>query len=85
VKSVLAAELAVLVHFKPVRVVFLVLLCVVIALLALCARQCNLDSHFSAPPDEISSLENKGKLSMLPDMPEALASLGRGFIFCKWA
>jgi len=46
VESVLAAELAELIHFKSVRVVFLVLFCVVVALLALCAGKSNLDSVF---------------------------------------
>ena len=41
----LTTETAKLVHFKSVRVVFLVFLCVVISLLALSARQRNLDSH----------------------------------------
>ena len=45
-KSVLAAELAEFVHLKSVRVVLLVLLCVVISLLTLCARESNLDSVF---------------------------------------
>jgi hypothetical protein len=46
VKSVLLAELAVLIHLKSVRVILLVLLGVVVALLALCAGQCDLNSHF---------------------------------------
>ena len=41
----LFAELAVLVHFKSVRVVLLVFLGVVIALLAFCASHCYLYSH----------------------------------------
>ena len=44
--SVLAAEAAVLVHLKSVRVVLLVLHGVVVALLALGAGQGNFDSHF---------------------------------------
>jgi hypothetical protein len=46
VKSVLAAELAVLVHLKSVRIILLVLLGVIVALLALCADQRNLDALF---------------------------------------
>ena len=42
--SVLAAEAAVLVHLKSVRVVLLVLLCVIVSLLALGAYQSNFDS-----------------------------------------
>ena len=42
---VLAAETAVLVHFKSVRVIFLVLHCVVVSLLAFGACQCDSDSH----------------------------------------
>jgi hypothetical protein len=41
-----AAEPTILFHFKSVGVVFLVLLCVVVSLLALAARQCDLNSHF---------------------------------------
>ena len=52
-KSVLFAEAAVLVHFKSVRIVFLVLLCVVISLFALSASHSNLNSHTLAPPDRI--------------------------------
>ena len=44
--SVLAAEAAVLVHLKSVRVVLLVLHAVVVALLTLGASQGNFDSHF---------------------------------------
>ena len=44
--GVLAAEAAVLVHLKSVRVVLLVLHGVVVALLALGAGQGNFDSHF---------------------------------------
>ena len=50
-KSVLAAEPAVLLKLKSVRVVLLVLLCVIVSLLALAANQSDLDSciisHFS--------------------------------------
>jgi hypothetical protein len=42
----LAALLAVLVHFKSVRVVLLVLLRTIVSLLAFCASQCNFYSHF---------------------------------------
>ena len=41
-----AAETAVLVHFKSVRIILLVFVCVIISLLALGACQCDLDSHF---------------------------------------
>ena len=44
--GVLAAEAAVLVHLKSVRVVLLVFHAVVVALLALGTSQGNLDSHF---------------------------------------
>ena len=43
-QSVLAAEFAILVHFKSVRIVFLVFVCVIISLLALGADQSNFDS-----------------------------------------
>ena len=46
VQGVLAAEAAVLVHFKSVGIVLLVLHGVVVALLALGAGQGNFDSHF---------------------------------------
>jgi hypothetical protein len=46
VKSVLLAELAILVHFKSVRVILLVLLGVVVSLLAFCAGEGDLNSHF---------------------------------------
>ncbi len=42
----LAAEFAVLVHFKSVGVILLVFLCVVVSLLALSARQRDFNSHF---------------------------------------
>ncbi len=42
----LAAEFAVLVHFKSVGVILLVFLCVVVSLLAFAARQCDFNSHF---------------------------------------
>jgi hypothetical protein len=42
----LAAEFAVLVHFKSVGVILLVLGRVVVSLLAFAARQCDLDSHY---------------------------------------
>ena len=41
----LAAETAVLIELKPIGIVFLVLLRVVVSLLALTARQCDLNSH----------------------------------------
>jgi hypothetical protein len=44
VKSVLAAEPTVLLHFKSVRVVFLVLFCVIVSLLAFGANESDLDS-----------------------------------------
>ena len=45
-KSVLAAELAIFVHFKSVRVIFFVFLCVIVSLLANAARQSYFDSVF---------------------------------------
>ena len=45
VKRMLAAETAVLVELKPIGIVFLVLLGIVVSLLALTARQCDLNSH----------------------------------------
>ena len=44
-QGVLSAEPAILVHFKSVRVIFLVFHCVVVALLAFCASECNFYSH----------------------------------------
>ena len=64
VRGVFLAEPAVLCHFKPVRVVFLVLHGVVVALFALCTRQCNFYSHFrhllffSEPPSCVSVPDN---------------------------
>ena len=49
-QSVLAAEAAVLVHLKSVGIIFLVLLCVIIPLLAFAACESDFYSHFSAPP-----------------------------------
>ena len=51
-QGVLTAEAAVLVHLKSVGIVLLVLLRVVISLLALTARESDLNSHYSAPPVE---------------------------------
>jgi hypothetical protein len=45
VKRVLLAETAILVHFQPIGVVFLVFHGVVVALLAIGAGKGNLDSH----------------------------------------
>ena len=45
-QCVLAAETAVLFHFKSVRIVLLVFLCVIISLLAFSAGECNFDSHY---------------------------------------
>jgi len=45
VQGVLSAEPAVLVHFKPVRIVLLVFHRVVVALFALCACKCDFNSH----------------------------------------
>lgn len=42
---VLAAEAAILIELEPVRVVLLVLERIVVSLLALGARQCNLNPH----------------------------------------
>ena len=44
-KRMLAAETAVFLEFKSVGIVFLVLLGIVVSLLALTARQCDLNSH----------------------------------------
>ena len=44
-KSVLAAEPAILLKLKSVRIILLVLLCVVVSLLTLSADQSNLDSY----------------------------------------
>ncbi len=44
-QSVLLAESAILVHFKPVGIVFLVLHRVVVALLAFRASQCDFNPH----------------------------------------
>jgi len=44
-QGVLSAEPAVLIHFKSVRIVFLVFHCVVIALLAFSACKCDFNSH----------------------------------------
>ena len=41
----LTAEAAILIHLESVGIVFLVLLCVVVSLLALAARQSDLYSH----------------------------------------
>ena len=46
----LAAESAVLVHFKSVGIVFLVFLGVIVSLLADCAGERYLISHMTAPP-----------------------------------
>ncbi len=43
--SVLTAKSAVLLHFKPVRIVLLILHVVVVSLFAICASQCNFHSH----------------------------------------
>ena len=43
--SVLAAEAAILIELQPIGVVFLVLERIVVSLLALGARQCNLNPH----------------------------------------
>jgi len=46
--GVLAAESAILVHFKPIRRVFFVFRSVVVSLLAFVASECYFDSHFGA-------------------------------------
>ena len=48
--SVFAAEAAILVHLKSVGIIFLVLLCVIIPLLAFAACESDLYSHCSVPP-----------------------------------
>jgi len=45
VKSVLAAEFTMLLHFDSVGIVLLVFLGIVVALLALLASKCDFDSH----------------------------------------
>jgi len=42
---VLSTEPTILVHFKPIGIVFLVFHCVVVALLAFCASECDFNSH----------------------------------------
>ena len=54
VKGVLSAERAVLLELHALRMSLLVLGCVVIAVLALSACQCNLCTHNSIPPCGIS-------------------------------
>ena len=49
-QSMFSAETAVFLHLESVGIVFLVLLCVIVALLALAARESDLNSHCSAPP-----------------------------------
>ncbi len=49
-ERMLTARGTVLVELDTIRIVLFVLHCVVIATLALCARQRNFDSHLSAPP-----------------------------------
>ena len=44
-ESVFAAEFAIFLEFKSVGIVFLVLLCVVVSLFALCAGESYLDSY----------------------------------------
>jgi hypothetical protein len=46
----LAAESAILVHLKTIRGILLILDRIVVALLALVAPECDLDSHLAAPP-----------------------------------
>jgi len=46
VKRVFAAELAVFVHFKSVRIVLFVFGRVVVSLLAFRAGECDFDAHF---------------------------------------
>ena len=44
-QGVFSAEPAILVHFKPIRIVLLVFHCVVVALLTFCASKCDFNSH----------------------------------------
>ena len=53
----LAAETAVLFHFKSVRIILLIFLCVIIPLLAIGTSECNFDSHLSAPPNRNSGYD----------------------------
>jgi hypothetical protein len=55
VQGVLAAETAVLVHFKTIRRVLLVFYGVVVSLLAFVASECDLYSHFGTS-NSIASL-----------------------------
>ena len=64
-RSVLLAETTVFAHFQPVRIVFLVLHCVIISLLALGARQCDFGTH-GHPPNSVSGAIKKG-LESLPE------------------
>ena len=48
-KCVLFAESAILVHFKSVRIIFLVFHCVIVSLFAFCASQCDFNSHLFHP------------------------------------
>jgi hypothetical protein len=45
VKSLLAAETAILVELKTIRVILLVLKSIIVSLLAFCAGQCDLYTH----------------------------------------
>ena len=47
--SVLAAEAAVLADLKSVGIVLFVFHCVIVALFAFTARECNFDSHITCP------------------------------------
>ena len=82
-KSVLAAEFAVLLELESVRVVLLVLLGVVVSLLALGACQSNLDSYvishlFGTSHYKLFGFSFFGKPVYLPLKTEAPVALAGG-------
>jgi len=67
VKGVFTAETAILLEFKTIGIVLLILSSVVVSLLAFCANECELYSHFCTPPGKymcFTSLEME--LSVTP-------------------
>lgn len=62
-KSVLLTELAILVHFKSVRIILLVLFRVVVSLLAFCTSQRYLNSHFRHLLTKFAPIRTLGALS----------------------
>ena len=67
VDGMFLAETAVLAHFKSVRVILLVFHCVVVALFALAARQCDSDSHI-IPPDIIDAARRPSQAGQTADV-----------------